>query len=171
MVSNLNLDPQQRAKAEECLQNKQNMLSTINFIKGKTSGFYDPGEQGHNSNNDSNGLNQQQKYEVTQIGNNDQLLKKRGEEIQEVYKTSQKIVETTNAMAQKINDQGAILDDIEGHVMETVDNINKGNKEIVEANEIATGNSKRMYCLMCIIFLLLLGIGGIVCAVIFGGKD
>ena len=57
--------------------------------------------------------------------------------MEETHKVAAKIKQTTDIMTSKINEQGAILDDIEGHVIETKKNTENANKEIVKANDLS----------------------------------
>ena len=70
-------------------------------------------------------------------------------------------------MAQMLNDQGAILDDVEANVQETKQNTEKAKKEIIEADKISQGNRKRLFCLLFIIFVAVAGTAGIICALVF----
>ena len=62
----------------------------------------------------------------------------------------------------KINEQGAILDDIEGNVKETEDNAKKAKQEITKADEMSRGNRKRMICFIVIISAAILAISAII---------
>lgn len=102
------------------------------------------------------------------LHHNKEFLEKRGKEIEDIYRISVQNKELTDNMAQKLNEQGAILDDIEGHITETNDNVQKAHQEIVQADDKSKDNKKKMMCLIIIVFLLIVLIAGIICAIIWG---
>ncbi len=69
-------------------------------------------------------------------------------------------------MVNKLNEQGAILDDIEGNVIKTEDNAKKAKQEITKADEMSRGNKKRMICYISIIAITILAITGIILSVL-----
>ena len=56
-------------------------------------------------------------------------------------------------MAKQLNEQGAILDDVEQNVETAKDNAVKAKEEITKADEMSRGNRKKMLCLILIIIL------------------
>lgn len=105
-------------------------------------------EQEHND--EEEGGAQQQEL-VTELMDNQQILKQRRDQLQDIHKTAALIKETTDKMATDLNQQGEMLDNIEAHVVKTEDNVEKAGKEINKANEYSKGNTKRLCCIIIII--------------------
>ena len=94
--------------------------------------------------------------------NNQEYLGQRRKELQEIHKTAALIKDTTDKMAQDVQQQGEMLNDIEEKVVKTEDNVEKAGKEINRANELSKGNTKRLCCIIWIIIIVI----GVVLAVV-----
>ena len=105
--------------------------------------------------------NQQQKLEIQYLSNNEEILKQRGKQLNEIHQISSQINEMTNEMSKKVVDQGIILDKIEDNVIQTEKNATEAKKEIIKADEMSRGNRKRMMCYIIIIVVAILAIGSI----------
>ena len=105
---------------------------------------------------------QKQDIIVQDLQNNQEIIKKRGKELQDIHQISNEIKDMSDSMVNKINEQGAILDDIEGNVTQTEDNAKKSKQEIIKADEMSRGNRKRMICYIIIIAAAILAITGII---------
>ena len=105
---------------------------------------------------------QKQDIIVQDLQNNQEVLKRRGKELQDIHQISNEIKDISDSMVNKINEQGAILDDIEGNVKETEDNAKKAKQEIPKADEMSRGNRKRMICFIVIISAAILAISAII---------
>ncbi len=105
---------------------------------------------------------QKQDIIVQDLQNNQEVLKRRGKELQDIHQISNEIKDISDSMVNKINEQGAILDDIEGNVKETEDNAKKAKQEITKADEMSRGNRKRMICFIVIISAAILAISAII---------
>ena len=105
--------------------------------------------------------NQQQKLEIQYLSNNEEILKQRGKELNEIHQISSQINEMTNEMSKKVVDQGIILDKIEDNVIQTEKNATEAKKEIIKADEMSRSNRKRMMCYIIIIVVAILAIGSI----------
>ena len=105
---------------------------------------------------------QKQDIIVQDLQNNQEVLKRRGKELQDIHQISNEIEDISDSMVNKINEQGAILDDIEGNVKETEDNAKKAKQEITKADEMSRGNRKRMICFIVIISAAILAISAII---------
>ena len=70
-----------------------------------------------------------------------------------IHQTSAKIKDISDSMAKQLNEQGAILDDVEQNVETAKDNAVKAKEEITKADEMSRGNRKKMLCLILIIIL------------------
>ena len=110
---------------------------------------------------------QKQDVIVQDLQNNQEVIKQRGKELQDIHQISNEIKDISDSMVNKINEQGAILDDIEGNVVEAENNAKKGKQEITKADEMSRGNRKRMICFIVIISLSILAIAGIILSIIF----
>ena len=102
--------------------------------------------------------NVQSNLVVQDLAQNDEILQQRRKELEDIHAVSKKIKSTTDTMAQKLNEQGAILDDIEANVQETKVNTEKAKKEISDADKMSQGNRKRLCCL---IFIGIVAVGGV----------
>ena len=69
-------------------------------------------------------------------------------------------------MAQEINKQGEILDNIELNVEKAQQNSKDAKEEIIKANESAKKNRKKLCCLILIIFVSLAAISLIILSLI-----
>lgn len=140
-------------KIESELENaKTNIEPMILKIKNKISTY---------ANNFEIAANQEQKEEkgeelIMDLMNNKDVLEERRKNLQDIHQTAAQMKEITDKMALDVNQQGAILDDIEGKVIDSEDKANKARQEIEEANKISKSNKK------CIIFYILIIIGGLV---------
>lgn len=136
-------------------QTKPNVEVMISQITDKTrsfnSNFNERYEVQENDNVQSNLV-------VQDLAQNDEILQQRRKELEDIHAVSKKIKSTTDTMAQKLNEQGAILDDIEANVQETKVNTEKAKKEISDADKMSQGNRKRLCCL---IFIGIVAVGGI----------
>ena len=107
-----------------------------------------------------------QKEIYMDLSNNKEVLEQRRKELEEIHKTAAILKDTTDKMAQDVEQQGAILDEVENNVIEAKNNAEKAKKEITKADEISRGNSKRLYCLICIVLVAIGGITAIIIALI-----
>ena len=71
-------------------------------------------------------------------------------------------------MAKQINEQGAILDDIETKVETTKENAEKAKEEIKQADEMSRSNRKRLFCLIAIVVIGVAVITSILLALFLG---
>ena len=83
---------------------------------------------------------------------------KREQDLQKVHQISGKLKDMTQNMALGLDSQREKLDNVELNVEKAHDNALNAKKEIDEANKIAKKNTKRLCCL---IFIILVAIGGI----------
>jgi t-SNARE complex subunit (syntaxin) len=104
------------------------------------------------------------------LQNNQEILEQRGKQLQEIHGVSSQIKDMTDTMINKVNEQGAILDNIEGNVIESENNAKKAKQEITKADEMSRGNNKRMYCFIAIIAIVILAITAIILSLVFSGN-
>ena len=95
----------------------------------------------------------QQQEMIQDLMNNKEYLDKRREDLQKIHKDAAELKDVTDQMAQDLNQQGAMLEEIEANVIESKENAEKAHEEIKKANEMSKGNSKRMCCFIFIIFV------------------
>ena len=95
-------------------------------------------------NNEKEGNLQQQPQVELDLVNTHEFLEERGKEINEIYKVSAIINETTGMMREQVNQQGETINRIEKNVDQTKENVDQANVEINKANELSKGNNKRI---------------------------
>ena len=159
---NTNEDSDDLDKIESILKEaEEQILPQLNMIKGKILEMNNTPEENKNEEI------QKQDVIVQDLQNNQEVIKQRGKELQDIHQISNEIKDISDSMVNKINEQGAILDDIEGNVVEAENNAKKGKQEITKADEMSRGNRKRMICFIVIISLSILAIAGIILSIIF----
>jgi t-SNARE complex subunit (syntaxin) len=90
---------------------------------------------------------------VQDLQTNKEILEERRKQLEAIHQTSAKIKDISDSMAKQLNEQGAILDDVEQNVETAKDNAVKAKEEITKADEMSRGNRKKMLCLILIIIL------------------
>lgn len=128
-------------------------------INQKTRHYPLPVEDSYNQENNQNVP--QGNLEVQELANNEEILQERRKQLEKIHQTSAQIKDISDKMVQQLNDQGAILDDVEGKVITAEDNAKKAKQEITKANELSKGNKKKMLCFIAIIVVAILGITAI----------
>ena len=149
---------------EEFLQNVEEEI--VPLVKYFRTNFEDEEPK----NEDKNEEQQKQEIVIQDLQNNQDILNQRRDQLQEIHGVSSQIKDMTDTMVNKVNEQGAILDTIEGNVIESEDNAKKAKQEIKKADEMSKGNNKRMYCFIAIIAIAILAITAIILSVIFGSR-
>ena len=64
------------------------------------------------------------------LTNNQEILEKRRKELENIHQTAAILKETTDKIAIDLEKQGAILNDVEGNVLEAKENAEKSKQEI-----------------------------------------
>ena len=113
---------------------------------------------------------QKQKMVFQDLSNNDEILKERGKQLNDIHQISAQINDMTKEMSKKVVDQGIILDNIEDNVIKTNKNATEAKKEIIKADEMSRGNRKRMICYIIIISVAILAITGILLSIFLNKK-
>jgi t-SNARE complex subunit (syntaxin) len=90
---------------------------------------------------------------VQDLQTNKEILEERRKQLEAIHQTSAKIKDISDSMAKQLNEQGAILDDVEQNVETAKDNAVKAKEEITKADDMSRGNRKKMLCLILIIIL------------------
>ena len=127
--------------------------------------FYESNNNNNDQENNEDNLKLQIKSQ--EILNNEEFLKEREKELQEIHKTSAQIKEMTQHMAMQVNNQGEKLELIENNVQTALENAEAGKKEIQEADKTSKKNRKKLCCLIFIIAVSIGGISAIVLSLIF----
>ena len=138
---------------EEGLEKIKDTTETqVEQMKEKIGNFDVNFEMENKDEENGNEEDEQQQGQITMnLMNNAEMLNQRKKELQEIHKTSALIKDTTDIMAQKLNEQGEMLDNVEAHVIKAEDNVEKAGKEINKANELSKSNNKRLCCIMILI--------------------
>jgi t-SNARE complex subunit (syntaxin) len=141
------------ATVEEGLEKIKDTTETqVEQMKDKIGNFDVNFEMENKDEENGNEEDEQQQGQITMnLMNNAEMLNQRKKELQEIHKTSAIIKDTTDIMAQKLNEQGEMLDNVEAHVIKAEDNVEKAGKEINKANELSKSNNKRLCCIMILI--------------------
>ena len=145
---------------------EEEILPLIKRIKEKTQ-YFNLEEQSQENNNPQNNNAQPEGVLIQDLQSNQEILKERGKQLNEIHKTSAMLKDVSDAMVKKLDEQGAILEVVEGNVIKAEDNAKKAKQEITEANEMSKGNRKKMICLITIVIVAILAIGAIILSLIF----
>ena len=145
---------------------EEEILPLIKRIKEKTQ-YFNLEDQSQENNNPQNNNAQPEGVLIQDLQSNQEILKERGKQLNEIHKTSAMLKDVSDAMVQKLDEQGAILDEVEGNVIEAEDNAKKAKQEIIKADEMSKGNRKKMICLITIVIVAILAIGAIILSLIF----
>ena len=93
---------------------------------------------------------------IQDLANNKEVLEERRKQLESIHQTSTKIKDISDTMAKQLDEQGAILDEVETNVITAEDNAKKAKNEIKKAEETSRGNRKKMICYIVIILVFLL---------------
>ena len=130
-------------KVESELENaKANLEPMLLKIRNKISTY---------SNDFQMAANKEEKEEkgellIMDLMNNNDILEQRRKNLEDIHQTAAQMKEITDKMAQDVMEQGALLNEIEGNVIESEENAKKAKEEIMEADKISKSNRK------CVIF-------------------
>jgi Mg2+ and Co2+ transporter CorA len=104
--------------------------------------------------------------------NNKEVLEQRGKQLREIHKVSAIIKDTTDKMAQQVNEQGEVLINVENHIDKATDNVEEAHKAIVKADGYSKGNNKRLIIIIIIIIIAVgAALGIILPLALKSGKD
>ena len=120
-----------------------------------------PTNYGQNSsgNNNQGGFDDND-LQVLSVQNNEAMMKKRKEDLIAIKQAANQVKDLTEVMKTDIYEQSYNVASIENHVIETVEQTDKANKEIIKANELSKKNKKKMCCFLFIaIFVAIILIG------------
>lgn len=145
---------------EEFLQNAEDEIMPL--VKYYKTTYEEENPQPEAQNEEQ----QKQDIVIENLQNNQEILEQRGKQIREIHEVSGQIKDISDSMVNKVNEQGAILDNIETNVIASEDNAKKAKEEIKKADEMSKGNSKKLYCYITIIAVAILAIAAILLSVI-----
>jgi chromosome segregation ATPase len=103
---------------------------------------------------------------IQDLANNKEVLEERRKQLESIHQASAKIKDISDTMAKQLDEQGAILDEVENNVNTAEDNAKKAKEEIKKADETSRGNRKKMICYLAIIAVFLLATLAIVLSLI-----
>ena len=103
---------------------------------------------------------------IQDLANNKEILEERRKQLESIHQTSAQIKDISDTMAKQLDEQGAILDEVETHVNTAEDNAKKAKEEIKKADETSKGNRKKMICLIVTILVIILATSAIVLSLI-----
>ena len=140
--------------------------SQIDAINEKIKYFNNDDDIDNSPSQEPNSDNPNQET-LMNLMSNKEVLEQRRKDLENIHKTAAILKDTTDKMAADVNKQGAVLDEIETHVIVSNENAQKAKQEIIKADEISRGNRKKMICLLLIIFLAIGGITAILFSLVF----
>ena len=97
----------------------------------------------------------EQGLKMIDLTNNEEMLKKRTNELLDIKNISAQVAEISTSMGIEINEQGKKLDSIESNIERTEENTKKAYKEALETEIIVNKSKKKLYCLAILIILLI----------------
>ena len=95
---------------------------------------------------------------VMDLMNNRDILMERRKNLEDIHKTAAQMKEITDKMAADLNNQGALLNEVEDKVVETEENAKKAKQEIIDADKMSKSNRK---CVIFYVILILAALSGI----------
>lgn len=158
-------------KLDDIIKEKLELLNKIEFKEIYHDIFatsVDDDEENDNYQENENNENKEDmvQLQTQEIMNRQEYYKEREKDLQKVHKTAAQLKDLTQNMAQEINKQGEILDNIELNVEKAQQNSKDAKEEIIKANETAKKNRKKLCCLIFIIFVSLCAIASIILSLI-----
>lgn len=158
-------------KLDDIIKEKLELLNKIEFKEIYHDIFatsVDDDEENDNYQENENNENKEDmvQLQTQEIMNRQEYYKEREKDLQKVHKTAAQLKDLTQNMAQEINKQGEILDNIELNVEKAQQNSKDAKEEIIKANETAKKNRKKLCCLILIIFVSLSAIASIILSLI-----
>lgn len=160
-----NITDEKIKRTKELLEkDEKEKINKINYINEKTKNYTLPDPK----NELTVGQNQPQDNILIQdLANNKEVLEQRRKQLESIHQTSAKIKDMSDNMAKQLDEQGAILDDIEENVNVAEANAEKAKEEITKANEISKGNRKKFICFIIIILVAVGAVSAILLSLIF----
>ena len=144
--------------------NEINITKIYNYIQTNSNQSEDIGL---NESEDQNEDNQVQGQQVLQeIISNQEYYKEREKELQKIHQTAAQLKDFTDEMAKEVNSQGEILENVEVNVDKAAENVSEAKKNIEEAEKKSKKNSKKICCLIVIIFVAIAAVTAILIAIL-----
>ena len=108
----------------------------------------------------------QEQLLTTDLLHNKEYLEERRKNLEDIHRTAAEMKDLTDLMAQNVNEQGLMLDEVEKNVNNAEQNAEKAKHEITEADKLSKGNTKCINLLIIGIVVAIAGIGIMVWLVI-----
>ena len=154
-------------KIEKYLQEVEDNIVPLTFKINEKTKYYNLEEE----NQTSEEVNAPQGEMLIQdLANNKEVLDERRKNLEAIHQTSAKIKDISDSMAKQLDEQGAILDDVEANVITAEDNAVKAKEEIKKADEMSRGNRKKYICLIIIVLVAIGAITAILLSLILQYK-
>lgn len=134
------------------LLNQINITSIYNYI-ASNSDDNDDNQLKEEENQDAN-----QQEQIQELIDNKEYLQHRNKELQQIHQTAAQLKDLTDDMAKQLNQQGEQLDVIEENVDKAAENAADAKKEIEAADKNSKKNTKKMICLITMVFIALAAI-------------
>jgi len=155
---------------EQIKENLEPMIRAMNEKIGQFDTNFEMESKGNEGENEEE--QEQEQGQITMnLMENDELLKKRKENLQEIHKISGLIKDTTDKMVQEMDKQGEQLNVIETHIDNAEKNVEVAHKEINKANELSKGNNRRNCIIIIIVVVVVAVILAVVLSQVFKKKD
>ena len=140
------------------IEQKINLLNQINITS-----IYNYITSNSNDNDDNQPKEEEkqvanQQEQMQELIDNKEYLEHRNKELQQIHKTAAQLKDLTDDMAKQLNQQGEKLDVIEENVDKAAENAADAKKEIEAANKNSKKNTKKMICLITMVFIALAAI-------------
>jgi t-SNARE complex subunit (syntaxin) len=112
------------------------------------------------ANKEEQKIKEEKGQEILQdLMNNKEVLMERRKNLEIIHKTAANLKSITDQMAIDVNNQGAILDEIEAKVEDSKDKAEKAKEEVIAADKISKSNKKCYIFFVIIALASLVGIG------------
>ena len=132
---------------------KEAFHNTAEIIDKKFSKYINSYEE--NSYTKESSEKKSQEFKMIDIPSNEELLRKRTDELLNIKNISAQVAEISTAMGIEINEQGKKMETIEKYIDKSEDNTKKAYKEALETEIIVNKSKKRLYCLALFIIILI----------------
>ena len=132
---------------------KEAFQNTAEIIDKKFSKYINSYEE--NSYTKESSEKKSQEFKMIDIPSNEELLRKRTDELLNIKNISAQVAEISTAMGIEINEQGKKMETIEKYIDKSEDNTKKAYKEALETEIIVNKSKKRLYCLAFFIIILI----------------
>lgn len=138
---------------------KTNLEPMLIAIKNKISTYANDFQMAANQEQEKEKEEVQGQLLDTDLLHNKEYLEVRRKNLEDIHRTAAEMKDLTDKMAQDVNEQGLILDQVENNVNNAEQNAEKAKHEITEADKLSKSNMKCIKLLIIAIVIALAGIG------------